>query len=108
MSELEIQAGLESLENSLKQMKALIAWEDLKQAEARPGQLPAFQVTDPTGADLRNEFSSFLGTLAETHTVLSENAATIPLERHHEVKRQLLRFEQQAQALGLYRRFWTS
>ncbi len=64
MTEMDLQAGLRSLRTSLRQIKSLMAWEQLKQAEAKPGEPPTFQAYDPTETDLKNEYSFFLSTMS--------------------------------------------
>jgi hypothetical protein len=40
MGDVDLEAGLRSLQESLRQIKTLLAWQQLKQAEAKPGQPP--------------------------------------------------------------------
>jgi len=47
MAEVDLEAGLRSLRRSLRQIRALLAWEELKQSEAKPDQPTAFQINDP-------------------------------------------------------------
>ena len=106
MSEQQIEAGLQSLENSLKQMKALVAWEELKRAEARPHQPPAFQIYDPTETDLRNEYSYFLSTSIKIHTILREHGASLSDKTRESIARQMVKIEQEVHGLNLHQRFW--
>ena len=106
MTEPDGNAGLRHLRQSLTQMKALLAWEQLKQSEARPGEPPAFQVYDPTEADLRNEYSFFLSTSIQIHTILNERDVSIPVPARETIRRTLAKLEQQVYQLNLRQRDW--
>ena len=60
MEGVDLEAGLRSLRQSLKQIRSLLAWEQLRQSETRPDRQFSFQIYDPIGIDLRNEYSFFL------------------------------------------------
>ena len=105
MAEIDLEAGLKSLRESLRSIKGLLAWEELKQSEARPGQLPAFQMNDLTETDLRNEYSFFLSTSLQMHIILNDNAFTIQETKRQCIKKQLAKIEQQVYALNLHQRF---
>lgn len=105
MEDVDLEAGLRSLRNSLQQMKALLAWEQLKESEARPGQPPAFQISDPTEADLRNEYSFFLSTSVQMHSILDDVSVTMHEADRQSIKRQLSKIEQQVYGLNLQQRF---
>ena len=106
MSEQQIEAGLQSLENSLKQIRSLLAWEQLKQAEARPNQPPAFQINDPIETDLRNEYTHFLSTSIKIHTILREHGASLSDKTRESIARQMVKIEQEVHGLNLHQRFW--
>ena len=106
MTEPDVKAGLRNLRQSLTQMKALLAWEQLKQSEARPGEPPAFQVYDPTETDLRNEYSSFLSTSIQIHTILNERDARIPEPARAAIREALATLEQHVYQLNLHQRGW--
>ena len=105
MTEVDLQAGLRSLRASLRQIESLMAWEQLKQAEAKPGRPPAFQAYDPTETDLKNEYSSFLSTLVQIHSILNDGSSAIEEAELQSIKRQLTKIEQQANGLNLHQRF---
>ena len=105
MAEVDLQAGLRSLRASLRQIESLMAWEQLKQAEAKPGQPPAFQEYDPTETDLKNEYSSFLSTSVQIHSILNDSSSAIEEAELQSIKRQLKRIDQRAHALNLHGRF---
>jgi hypothetical protein len=106
MTEPDVNAGLRNLRQSLAQMKALLAWEQLKQSEARPSEPPVFQVYDPTETDLRNEYSFFLSTSIQIHTILNERYACIPAPAREAVRRTLAKLEQQVYQLNLHQMDW--
>ena len=68
MVDIDLEAGLKKLKQSLRQIKALLAWEELKRSEAMPNQPPAFNLNDSTETDLRNELYVF-----------SKNETNLPL-----------------------------
>lgn len=107
MEKADLQAGLRSLRESLRQMTALLAWEQLKKAEAKRGQPPAFHVYDPTETDLKNEYSFFLSTSVQIHSVLNDSSSAIKKAELQSIKRQLERIDQRASALNLHQRFCT-
>ena len=104
MTEIDLEAGLRSLRQSLNQIKAFLAWEQLKQAEAKPGIPPAFKIYDPTETDLRNEYSLFLSTSVQIHSILDDSTVDIPEEKREAIRRQLAKTEQQAHSLNLHHR----
>lgn len=108
MEKADLQAGLQSLRESLRQMKSLLAWEQLKESEKKPGQPPAFEVYDPTETDIRNEFSFFLASLATIHDSLDNSRKAISEKSRQNFKCRLLKLEQEVSALNLHRRFWKS
>jgi len=105
MAKPDLTAGLRSLRDSLKQIKALLVWEELQQSEARPDQPPAFQISDPTETDLKNEYSFFLSTSLQMHSILSDGSIAIQESDRQSIKRQLARIEQQVYGLNLRQRF---
>ena len=104
MEDIDLQAGLRSLNASLRRMKDLLAWGQLKQSEARPGQPPSFQIYDPTATDLRDEYSHFLSTSIQIHGILHEHRASILAPVREILQRKLAKLEQEARQLNLHRR----
>ena len=105
MSEVDLEAGLRSLRKSLQQIKALLAWEQLKQSEARPAQLPAFTLDNSIETDLRDEYSFFLSTFIQMHSILNDGSFAIQETDRQSIKKQLTKIEQQAYGLSLHQRF---
>ena len=104
MAEADLEAGLRSLQKSLRQIKSLLAWEQLKQAEARPHQSPAFQIHDSAETDLRNEYSVFLFTSLQIHSILNDSTAKISPTKRQRIKEQLSKIERQLFGLNLPKR----
>ena len=106
MAEPDLKAGLRSLRNSLRQIKVLMAWEQLKQSEARPGQPPLFTFNDFIETDLRNEYSFFLSMSVQIHSILNSDSPAVQEAEHQSIKRQLFKIEQEAYGLNLNKRFY--
>ena len=105
MAEPDLKAGLQSLRKSLRQIKALLAWEQLRQSEARPGQPPSFTLNDFIETDLRNEYSFFVSISMQIHNILNSNSSSAPNTEHQSIERQLSNIEQEAYGLNLNKRF---
>lgn len=102
MAEMDLEAGLTSLRQSLKQIKALLAWEQLKQDETNPRQPPTFQINDPIDTDLKHEYSFFLFTSVEMHGILDDSTAlNISEEKREHFKKQLLKLVNQLRSLDI-------
>ena len=104
MEDIDMQAGMRSLNASLGRMRDLMAWGQLKQSEARPDQPPSFQIYDPTATDLRNEYSHFLSTSIQIHGALPEHSAAVPAPVRETLQRKLAELEQEAHQLNLHQR----
>jgi len=104
MAEADLEAGLQSLRQSLRQIKALLAWQDLKHSQGQPDQPPGFRMADSVEADLRNEYSFFLATSMQIRSILNDGSYAIPEEKRQRIKIQLARIEQQLCRLDLNRR----
>jgi len=77
MVDIDLEAAVKKLKQSLRQIQALLAWEELKRSEAMPAQPQAFTLNDSTETDLRNEYSSFLSTSVRVHSILNDNKTTL-------------------------------
>ena len=104
MEHVDLQAGLRSLHASLGRMRDLLAWGQLKQQEARPGEPPSFQIYDPTADDMRNEYLFFLFTASRMHGILHEHRASIPAPVRATLQRKLTKVGQEVHQLNLHRR----
>lgn len=103
--EPDLQRELRRLHESLRQIKALVAWEQLKRCEAQSDRIWAFQMYDPAGDELENEYTFFAAGLARMRSVLNDHSFHISEAMREGIRRQLAHFERQAHALDLPRRF---
>jgi hypothetical protein len=105
MTELDVDRRLQNLRESFGRIKALLAWERLKRGEANARRPWAFQMSDSTAEELKNEYSFFLAMLLNTYAVLDDSSFSIPQAVCQDVERQLADLEWQAYVLQLDRRF---
>jgi len=105
-TDMNLQAGLRSLQASLRQIRSLLAWEQLRQSERRPGQPPSFQMHDPLEVDLRNEYSFFLSISTEMHALLNQPDVSITEHVRAKLKQSLAKLDQQIYQFDLHRRVW--
>ena len=105
MTEADLEAGLQSLRKSLKQIKALLAWEELKQSEIKPGQPPTFRFDDNVEIDLRNEYSFFLYTSIQMHRIIADGTVNMPEAERQYIRQQLIKLEHKLHNLDLQQRF---
>ncbi len=101
MEEPDLEAGLKRLRNSLHQIKALLAWRQMKETETWPHEPPGFRIADPVEADLRNEYSFFLATALQIQSVLNDSSAAIAEAKRQSIKIQMAGIEQQLYSLNL-------
>jgi hypothetical protein len=105
MTELDVDRRLRNLRESCGRIKALLAWERLKRGEANASRPWAFQMSDATADELRNEYSFFLAMLLNTYAVLDDRSSSIPPALRQDVERQLAVLDWQVSVLHLERRF---
>ena len=105
MIDSDLQAGLRRLNESLRRMRNLLAWAQLKRSERRRDEPPSFQIYDPTVTDLRDEYSHFLSTAFQLHGILHEHSASILTPVREILQRKLAKLEQEARQLTLHRRY---
>jgi hypothetical protein len=108
MGEPDLQVGLKELKQSLQKIKALLAWEQMKQAETRPETAPSFRIRDDTEEDLRNEYSHFLSLSGQIHSILNDASRAIAGTERQTFRKELARIERQIYGLNLSQRFWRS
>lgn len=104
MADADLEAGLRSLRKSHEQIKTLLAWEQLKQSEARLGHSPLLAFDNSVETDLRNEYSFFLFTSVHMHSILNSGAAGISRVKLQRIKQELAKIERRLYSLGLQRR----
>lgn len=101
---MNLDEALASLRNSLKHIKSLLVWEQLKHGEAKVDEPPTFRIYDPTKTDLRNEYSFFLSKSIEIHRILNDGKTNLSKAKRQKAKRELARIEQEFHSLNLRRR----
>jgi len=106
MAEANLETALICLENTLEEIKSLLAWEQLKWEEARPGGPPGFALHENIDGDLRNLYSIFLTTSLDIRSRLNDvGVRNLSQTQQHRYKRQLLQIERQMRSLNLPERF---
>ncbi len=105
MEDIDLEAGLRSLRESLRKIKTLLAWEHLKQSEARPGWPPSFTFNDFLETDLRNEYSFFLSMSVQMHSIFNAKSLAMQDPEHQNIKKHLSKIELEAYCLNLNKRF---
>ena len=103
--EPDLQKQLRHLQESLKRIKALLAWEQLKHCEAGSYRTSVFQIHDPTHEDLKNEYSLLMSALLNINSTLNDHSAEISQTIYNDLQCQLAQIEGQVNGLGLHRRF---
>jgi hypothetical protein len=102
----QIQKILIVLDNSLDKIKALLAWEQLKLAEARPGDHPEGFLPDSTEADLRNQYSNFLFISLQAHNLIHNPDLTALSDKdRRQFENNLHQLEAEFRGLNLSKRF---
>lgn len=98
--------GLEELRESIKRMRSILAWDQLKRSEARMGDFSILTVYDHTRAELRNEYCLFTAKVEIVNTLISEAAINMPGENCSIFKQQLLELQREARNLDLPEQFY--
>ena len=106
MEAVNIESALKKLQDTLEQIKGLLAWEDLKRSEAKPGQPPGFTVADTTQQDIQEQYSRFLAIRRQIHAVLN-NPTSFSLSQIQQrtFRQELVNLEDQFKSLDLFERF---
>ena len=105
MTKQDLQNALRCLHESLKRIKALMAWERLKRRERQLSHISMFQMYDSTVEDLRNEYSLLITALLNVRSMLNAQSPVISKTARDDIGRQLTEIEWQLYRLRLYRRF---
>ncbi len=106
MKAVNISAGMRSLSECLQQIKSLLAWADLVDAEGKRRTLLSFRIDHHTEDDLRNQCGFFLKTAMDLHEILNDEGQTsLSLAVQSRLKKRLLRLEEDFGKLNLTERF---
>ena len=106
MAEIKVEAGLRQLSECLREIKSLLAWQELVEAETRPGTPPSFRISDHTAQDLVNKCGQFFQTAMDLRDVLNAADSRVgSRESRTRWKSRLLRAEAEFRKLNLGDRF---
>ena len=109
MTEVDIDNRLTGLGETLEKIKALLAWEQLKQDEARLGDPPAFIQQESIHTDLRHLYSVFLMQATEMRSLLDDQCRFIlSAEQRGEYRRHFEQLDSDLKRLDLPARFINS
>jgi len=97
MEQCDIAKGLRSLSESLRRLRALLAWAELERSERKPHTPPSFRIESHVTDDLKNEYGFFIKTAVDIHDVLNG----ISKKNREPLKRRLIRLETQLHRLDL-------
>ena len=97
MERYDIANGLRSLSESLRRLKALLAWAELERSERKPHTPPAFRIKSHVTDDLKNEYGFFIKAAMDIHDVLNG----ISKKNREPLKRRLIRLETQLHRLDI-------
>lgn len=90
---------LEEFKSSLKQIKSLVAWQELKNSERNSNYPPAFVMHDPTKIDLNNEYSRIIAISFKLDGLLNNyRVRTLTIVR---TRREYFRLKQELNALNV-------
>ena len=106
MKDEDINVDLQKLQGTLDEIKALLAWEDLKRAEARATRPGGLILPNPVDQDIQNQYSGFLATSVHLHARLSEPQDLCLSENRYVLfRRRLARLQDEFRCLKLTERF---
>ena len=106
MAQSNIQMQLTNLQDTLEELKGLLAWEELKRLEARPGEPPGFTIGDDMEQDIKNQYSRFLMTRLQLRSLLDNpDTSSLPESRMATLRQRLISMEKEFQVLNLRERF---
>lgn len=93
MKEVDLKAELKTLRQILQEMKALLAWQQLKHSEVRQISISGIRFFDTTNADMLDKYSSFLSISLQIHHILDEGKTKITKDEQSRVKSELVTME---------------
>ena len=102
MNEQIIKVNLQKLQNTLNEIKTLLAWEDLKHSETIPGQPPGFTVADTTRQDIQEQYSRFLAIRMQIRGILNNTVgSSLTKSKQATFRQELTRLEDQFKSFNL-------
>lgn len=95
-----IDERFEELHEALSRIKDLDAWSDLKRGEATPYAPPAFQLTDPTPTERRDQIDYFWALARDLYDLLEDRRKTLlSVSQRQTYQQQLFKLETQLRRL---------
>ena len=106
MEQSNTQMQLNSLQDTFEELKGLLAWDELKRSEARPGDPPGFTIGNDIEQDIKNQYSRFLMIRLQVRSLL-DNPDTSSLSESKRVmlRKSLIQIENEFHCLNLHERF---
>jgi hypothetical protein len=102
MSEVNVEAGLKQLSAGLREVRALLEWAELAEAETRPGTPPSFRLDHHVQEDLVVQTGGFIKTAMDLAEVLSQPGGQWGTEAERtRWKKKLFNLEEQFRKLRL-------
>lgn len=105
MIEPDQQDRLQYLQKSLRRIKALLAWEQLKRREDQSHGISSFRMGDSTAEDLRSEYSLLLTGLLQMYSLLNHRSSIVAQSIREDIFQRLAEIEWHLYRLQLHRRF---
>jgi len=100
MTETVLLARLKTLQHILEEMKALLAWQQLKTTETRQRPSTSIRFNNTTQQDLLDKYSLFHSISMRIRSILDDSNTNITRKQRACIKSQLTKFELQAYYLG--------
>ena len=105
MIEPDLQDRLQRLQERLRHIRALLAWERLKRREDQSNGISGFRIHDSTAEDLRSEYSILLTGLLQMYCLLHHRSSIVAQSIREDIFQRLAEIEWQLYRLQLHRRF---
>ena len=106
MTRETIEKYFKCLSEHIEQVRALLAWDQLKRAEVRPHVPPAFELADPTPVELRNRISSFWVQAQDLRDLIADRRrALLSPNQSYDYQQRLVKLEDQLRRLTLTETF---
>jgi hypothetical protein len=104
MEKVNVEVVLRGLSQSVRQIRALLAWQELERSESKPGQPPSFRIDSHLEEDLRNEYSFFVKMALDLAEFLNQEEPGTGAEEQRQRQRwkeRLSRLEEEVRKLGV-------
>ena len=105
MAQSNTQMQLNNLQDTFEELKGLLAWDELKRSEARPGDPPGFSIGDDVEQDIRSQYSRFLMIQLQVRSLLGNPHASLTQGKRARLRQRLTQIEKEFHGLDLSARF---